>query len=139
MNIAIHNLVNFIVRRYGAAPLFVQGVMLLVVTAFAPSAFASDLSRISVFALGPVDGRAVFKYPNGKMAILNLGGSLKGTDARLVQVLNDRVVLEDMRKTNGHQPIRELVWLYKADADGHSEEKRFSLESPPQSVIEVKN
>jgi hypothetical protein len=122
-------------RGCDAVRLCARGVALLMCGLFISSTCASDLSHISVYALGPLDGRAVFQYPDGKMAILKLGASVEGTDARLVQVLNDRAVLEDVQHETGQQPIRELVWLYKADANGHSQMKRFSLRAPPQPVV----
>lgn len=108
----------------------------LTLSAAAPRVAANDVADISVFALGPLDGRAVFRFPDGTMAVLKLGDSLTGTRARLVQVLSDRAVLEDLREEPGQPTVRELVWIYKADAQGRSVIQRFSPQAPQPTRIE---
>lgn len=108
----------------------------IMLCAVPPRAAATDIADVSVFALGPLDGRAVFRFPDGKMMVLKLGDPLDGTRARLVQVLSDRAVLEDIREAPGQPPVRELVWLYKADAQGRSLVQRFTPQAPPPTRIE---
>ena len=100
---------------------------------------ASDLDQVSVMALGPLDGRAVIRGADGKLTVLKLGDIISGTNARVIQVLPDRLVLEDRIAKADSEPVLETVWLYKADTSGRSEEKRFSLDPPPQPTVEVPN
>jgi len=108
----------------------------LILSAVPSRVAAADIADISVFALGPLDGRAVFKFPDGSMAVLKLGDELSGTRARLVQVLSDRAVLEDLREEPGQPAVRELVWIYKADAQGRSVIQRFTPQAPQPTRIE---
>ncbi|MDX1430941.1 MAG: type II secretion system protein N [Gammaproteobacteria bacterium] len=127
------------IRIFGSpihlAPL--SRILLIACLLGAGPASASDLSRFSVLALGPLDGRAVVKSPGGKLEVLRLGDRLEGTQATLVQVLPDRAVLEDVLVVADRAPVRELVWMYKAGADGRSVIQRLSPTPPPPTTAEI--
>jgi len=98
---------------------------------------AADLPPLAVIALGPMDGRAVIKTGDGRMHVLKVGDPVAGTDARLLQVLTDRIVLEDPVRADGGDLVRELVWVFKADARGRSVQQRLSRTAPatPPAVV----
>src|SRR5437773_8664148 len=78
------------------------------------------LARLTVLALAPVEGHAVVQGPDGTLHLVRLGDQLQGTSATLVQVLPDKLVLEERSTDAGHGPVKLLVWLYKAMPDGRS-------------------
>lgn len=91
------------------------------------SAYAVDtLNNISVMALGPLDGRAVVQLPNGSMQILKAGDAIIDTDIKVLQVLSDRLVLQDTVKGKDGDMIKQMVWVYKA-IHGESRVQRLQL------------
>ena len=76
------------------------------------------LARLTVLALAPVTGQAVVQGPDGSLHLVRLGDQLQGTNAMLVQVLPDKLVLEERSPGTGQGPAQRLVWLYKAAQDG---------------------
>jgi hypothetical protein len=100
-------------------------------------ASASDFTNLSVLALGPVDGRAVVRSQSGAMRVLSLGDSIDGTQAKLVQVLVDRLVLEDTIKSKEGDTILEVVWMYKAGTDGRSRVQRLGRIGPAETAASV--
>jgi hypothetical protein len=76
------------------------------------------LARLTVLALAPVAGQAVVQGPDGTLHLVRLGDQLQGTSATLVQVLLDKLVLEERSPGTGQRPVQRLVWLYKAAQDG---------------------
>src|SRR5262245_7612229 len=76
------------------------------------------LARLTVLALAPVAGQAVVQGPDGSLHLVRLDDQLQGTNATLVQVLPDKLVLEERSPGTGRGPVQRLVWLYKAAQDG---------------------
>jgi hypothetical protein len=76
------------------------------------------LARLTVLALAPVAGQAVVQGPDGSLHLVRLDDQLQGTNATLVQVLPDKLVLEERSPGTGQGPVQRLVWLYKAAQDG---------------------
>jgi hypothetical protein len=76
------------------------------------------LARLTVLALEPVAGQAVVQGPDGSLHLVRLDDQLQGTNATLVQVLSDKLVLEERSPGTGQGPVQRLVWLYKAAQDG---------------------
>ena len=103
------------------------------------AAAAEGLPTIAVIALGPMDGRAVVQSVDGRMQVLKVGDALAGSNARLMQVLADRIVLEDVVDRDGRDPTRELVWVFKADDRGHSRQTRLSPTAPDPRPVRAPN
>jgi len=76
------------------------------------------LAKLLVLALAPLEGRAVVQGPDGTMALVRPGDQLQGSSATLVQVLPDKLVLEEHSTSAGQAPVKRLVWLYKAPREG---------------------
>ncbi|MCU7866497.1 MAG: hypothetical protein KZQ92_21300 [Candidatus Thiodiazotropha sp. (ex Lucinoma borealis)] len=93
---------------------------------------ATELEEFSVLILGPMDGKAVLKLPDGKMQVVGNGQTLPGTQATVKQILNDRLVVEDVQA--GDPPSVQTVWLYKAASPSEkSRVKRLVKKLPPQT------
>jgi hypothetical protein len=93
---------------------------------------AAELEDFSVLILGPMDGRVVLKLPGGKMQVVSNGQILPGTRATVKQILNDRLVVEDVQ--DGDPPSVQTVWLYKAASPREkSRIKRLTRTLPPQT------
>jgi hypothetical protein len=76
------------------------------------------LARLTVLALAPLAGQAVVQGPDGSLQLVRLDDQLPGTSATLIQVLPDKLVLEERSPGTGQGPVQRLVWLYKAAQDG---------------------
>jgi hypothetical protein len=72
------------------------------------------LSRLAVIALAPLDGQAVVKLPSGTMHLVRQGERIPGTNAKVVQVLPDRLMVSHADPTAGET----LAWIYQAPAQG---------------------
>lgn len=83
-----------------------------------PGQAEDPLARLTVLALAPVAGQAVVQGPDGSLHLVRLDDQLQGTNATLVQVLPDKLVLEERSPGTGQGPVQHLVWLYKAAPDG---------------------
>lgn len=98
---------------------------------------AAALEDFSVLILGPLDGRAVIKLPDGKMQVVGTGQTLPGTQATVKQILSDRLVVEDLLE--GDPPAAQTVWLYKAANPGEkSRVQRLHKTPPAQSLPDLK-
>src|SRR5262245_58099174 len=76
------------------------------------------LARLTVLALAPVAGQAVIQGPDGSLRLACLDHQLQGSNATVVQVLPDKLVLEERSPGTGQGPVQHLVWLYKAAQAG---------------------
>lgn len=83
-----------------------------------PGQAEDPLARLTVLALAPAAGQAVVQGPDGSLHLVRLEDQLQGTNATLVQVLPDKLVLEERSPGTGQGPVQRLVWLYKAAQDG---------------------
>ncbi|MCG7963062.1 MAG: hypothetical protein N0E54_10220 [Candidatus Thiodiazotropha taylori] len=101
--------------------------LLLIVSGHAT---AAELEDFSVLILGPMDGKAVLRLPDGKMQVVGNGQSLPGTQATVKQILKDRLVVEDLQA--GDPPSVQTVWIYKAASPSEkSRVKRLQKTHPP--------
>lgn len=69
------------------------------------------LAGLTVLALAPGEGHAVVQGSDGTLYLVRLGDQLQGTSATLVQVLPDKLVLEEHSASAGYGPVKLLVWL----------------------------
>lgn len=98
---------------------------------------AGNLEAVTVLALGPMDGRAVVKLPDGKMQVLTLGDTVSGTGAVVMQVLPDKLVVEETIEKAGEPPIKQTVWIFKPSKVGEkSQVQRLDRQGPPPVPIE---
>jgi hypothetical protein len=95
---------------------------------------ATELDEFSVLMLGPLDGRAVVKLPDGKMQVIGNGQTLPGTQAIVKQILNDRLVLEET--VAGDTPEVQSVWLYKAAHAGETSRVQRLQKTPPSRALQ---
>ncbi len=76
------------------------------------------LTHLSVIALAPLDGRAVLRGPDAILQLIQQGDQLPGTQATLLQVLPDKLIVED-QITEPKTPLKtQIVWIYRAPTDG---------------------
>jgi hypothetical protein len=61
-----------------------------------------------------LDGQAVVRLPKGAIHIVRQGQRIPETDATVMQVLPDRLVVAHRTSTSGE----ELAWIYKASVQG---------------------
>ena len=87
------------------------------------------LDKTVVLALSPFDQHAVVKLPEQEMQALKTGQAVEGVDARLVEVLEDRAVFEEIVLGDNGLKVKETVWVYKAK-QGVSRVQRLSKEKP---------
>lgn len=109
------------------------GLVTLVSVPIASS--AASLEDVTVMALGPVDGRAVVKTPDGKMQVLKLGDTVPGTQAVVTQVLTDKLVVEETLEKGG-QTSKQTVWISKPKKAGEKPQvQRLDREGPPPALL----
>ena len=97
----------------------------LSLSVFSMPTFAA-LEDVTVMALGSLDGRAVVKTKDGKMKVLKVGDTVPTSKAVVKQILNDRLVVEEM-VAKDKDKYKETVWIYKpSKAGGKSRIQRLS-------------
>jgi len=99
---------------------------------FSPLAYAdAKLEDFSVMALGSLDGRAVVKSADGKMHVLTVGDALPGTQATVLQVLADKLVVEESVGKEGQPKVKQTAWMLKAAKPGQAGAvQRFDTQGP---------
>lgn len=70
--------------------------------------------NIVVMALSSADARAVIKSAAGEMLAMKPGDVVPGTETRLVDVLPDRLVFEEVVIRPSGLKVRQILWVYKA-------------------------
>lgn len=112
-------------------------VAVSVLTGFgAPVWAVTQLEDLTVMALGPLDGRAVVKLPDGKMQVLKLGDTIPDTKATVQQVLTDKLVVEETIEKEGKPKVKQTVWILKPTKVGEkSLVQRLDREGPPPTPI----
>lgn len=96
-----------------------------------PSEAGGELERLIVVALAPMDGRAVIKLPDGEMQVVQPGDQLLGDAITVVQVLTDKLVVEERLKPSGTPALKRLAWVYQAPVNGgYSRVVRLQPEAP---------
>jgi len=99
---------------------------------------ATELNEFSVLMLGPLDGKAVVKLPDGKMKVIGMSETLPGTQAVVKQILSDRLVVEDRVSGDADTPATQTVWLYKVANPGEkSRVQRLQRTPPPQEIPSI--
>ncbi|MGE3540695.1 MAG: hypothetical protein AB7N91_25055 [Candidatus Tectimicrobiota bacterium] len=79
---------------------------------------AEPLAGLRVLALAPAAGQAVVRWPDGRLLLVRVGDVMGASGARLLQVLPDRLVLDEVHSEGAALPTPQQVWLYKAPGDG---------------------
>jgi hypothetical protein len=107
--------------------------------AMIPAAHATEVKaetvyeNVVVLVLAPVDGRAVVQDHDGELHLLVVGDALPETAATVVQILGDRLVVEE--PADGPAPARR-VWIYRErDAEGRARVQVLDPEAPPQPPV----
>jgi hypothetical protein len=87
------------------------------------------LETLTVLALSANDARAVLRWPDGSLHLVQRGEQLPGTTATVVQVLPDKLLLEERITPPGQAPVQHQVWLYQVPvAGGAAQSLRFQPE-----------
>ena len=94
------------------------------------------LDKTVVLALSPFDGHAVVQLSGHEMQVVKVGQALEGFNAKLVDVLHDRAVFEEVVQHDNGIKVKETVWLYAAK-NGKSRIQRLSKQAPEKPVYEV--
>lgn len=96
-----------------------------------PSEAGGALERLTVVALAPMASRAVIKLPNGEMQVVQPGDQLPGDAITVVQVLADKLVVEERLNPSGAPALKRLAWVYQASVSGgYSRVVRLRQEVP---------
>jgi ribosomal protein L19 len=85
--------------------------------------------NIVVLALSTYDARAVVKSAQGEMQAMKPGDVVEGTETVLVDILDDRLVFEELVTKPSGLKVKETVWVYKAK-NGVSRVQVLNLHSP---------
>ena len=100
---------------------------------------ATKLENLTIMAVGPMDGRAVVNGADGKLSVLKLGDTLPGTNAKLTQVLADKLVVEETVGKKGQPPVKQTAWIFKASKPGaKTRVQRFDTQGPPPKIQKLK-
>ena len=101
------------------------------------SAAEQPLEHVNVVALAPFEERAVVTLPDGSMHVVGRGDMLPGTAATVLQVLPDKLVLEEPTG-NKAESGKHLVWLHKRpQADGGSRVQRIYRKPPAATGLSM--
>jgi hypothetical protein len=84
------------------------------------------LESVQLLALGVQDSSAVVMLPSRQLILLKQGDTIPGTQAVVKEVLPTKLVLEEFAGS-----ARQLVWLYKAEANATRRLDRFASEGVP--------
>jgi hypothetical protein len=113
-------------------------LLLSVVLAALPAGAAETrnaFEELAVLVLAPVEGRAVVQAADGEIHLLAPGDALPDLEARVVQILPDRLVVEEPPARRGAPPRR--VWIYRErDAAGRTRVQVLDPEAPPQPPLQ---
>jgi hypothetical protein len=95
----------------------------------------TKLESITVMAVGPSDGRAVVTLPDGKMQVLKIGDTVPGTQAIVMQVLPDKLVVEETIEKSDNAPVKQMVWIYKPGKPGEKSRIQRLDQVGPDKVL----
>ena len=93
--------------------------------------------NIVVMALSAFDSRAVVKSAQGKLQMMKPGDVVQGTAATLLEVLDDRLVFEEIIMKPSGLKVKKTTWVYKA-MNGTSQVKVLKGQAPKGREITVK-
>lgn len=119
-------------------------VLLLVLgeAAIAPATAAEDprtkLAGARLLSLSPVDGKAVLQRRSGELDLLAVGQRLSGTEIEVVQVLPDRLVLEQWVAGDGEDEPdrRRRIWLFRTTSPGKASRIQvLDPRAPPEPAV----
>lgn len=89
--------------------------------------------EIRVLSLSLADQRAVIQLPTGDQRVLAVGDEVPEIDARVVQVLRDRLVLREQRGSRSKKATGRQVWIYRYSGTGASRVQVLDRSVPPAS------
>ena len=113
--------------------LLVTGCTLLV-PGLAVAAASLPYNDFAVLVLAPVEERAVVQGADGELHLLAVGDALPGTEAEVVEILPDRLVLEDAVPEK--PTVRRTIWLYRERlADGRTRVQILDPERPARPPV----
>lgn len=116
----------------------VESVATVKTDATSTTAETDNLEKVSVMALGPADGRAVVSLTGGKMQVLMVGDTVPDTNAIVVQVLHDKLVVEETIEKAGDPPVKQMAWLYKSGKTGEkSRIQRLDQVGPDKEPLQA--
>ena len=118
-------------------PTLVMSLLYLLLS-FLPALSQTEdtLGELSVLAIAPLTGQAVVKGSDGRLHRVQRGDKLPGTTATLMQVLPDRLVLEEHVLTPNQMKKKQLAWLFKATWEsGNSRLVRLQRNAPAYEPI----
>jgi hypothetical protein len=96
-----------------------------------PSEAGGELERLTVVALAPMDSRAVIKLPDGEIQVVQPGDQVLGDAITVVQVLTDKLVVEERLNPSATPALKRLAWVYQAPVSGgYSRVVRLRQEVP---------
>lgn len=104
-------------------PLIITSIILSILT----SPVNAVVDDTQVIALSAADGRVVIKEPGGQVSVVQTGDVIPGTQTKLVQVLQDRIVAQDASDPGNR------YWIYR-QRDGVSMVTPLSRRSPNKSI-----
>ncbi len=88
----------------------------------------------AVLALDPAAGMVVVKTAAGSLEVIGVGEPFPGSEVVVRQVLGDRVIAEEI--VGEENPVRQQVWVYKANAgESVSRVERLLLEAPQSGTL----
>lgn len=94
---------------------------------------ATDAFRgIRLLALAPLAGKATLQLPDEGLVLLKEGDEVAGTGAAVVEVLTDRLVLEDR---SGEEV--SWIWLYKPERPGGPSRLQRVSRPDPEPLVSV--
>ena len=101
--------------------------VLLLIMLLPLNVLAKDrLADYTIKLIEPVDGHAVIKSPAGKIQLYKVGDKLAGSNAKIVEILVSKLVLEDSVKTkSGAKQIQKV--LMSLNEEGEAEVRRIYL------------
>lgn len=88
---------------------------LIVLMVLSVNVFAEEsLEGVALIALTPINNQAVVQFSDKKMQVLKVGDTINGTEAKMLQVLTNKIVLENNVSSGVDRKSKEKVWLHKA-------------------------
>lgn len=96
------------------------------------TAAPKKLADMRLLALGRGEGIAVLQSPDKKLITVRVGEKIAGTQATVLEVHPDKLVLQEMLEAVHDQ---QIIWMFKSGAGGVGRIERYSSAAPaPASV-----
>jgi hypothetical protein len=97
-----------------------------------PSVIA--LEKIALLALSQYDGRAVLGFPDRQMAVLKVGDKVPHSAAVVMQVLSDKLILQEAVAGNG---AKQVVWMHKGQGGQPGRIERLNAVAAPAHIVQA--